>query len=738
MKKATILLIFFASMLDVLAMPAYPKPVFVQTPGGGMYIHLCGDEYMKYGMTTDGYMIIQKNNQWFFSTVDDEGRPSASEFLAEDAAIRDEKTLYFLKSSAAKTPDVFVAKENIRRSASMKRTERGNVTGNRKVLIVLAQFKDVPLSKSQTDFDELFNLPGYAKDGAKGSVHDYYTYASYGQLNLECDVIGPFTTKNARKNYGGNVGWDGRDQNPYALFTEALSYAASRVDLQDYDVDGDGYLDNIHIIYAGYGEEAGGPSDAIWAHESHFEPTIMQGVKIDRYSCAAELRSNHGDGISRIGAHCHEIGHALGAMDFYDVDYDQNGGYSGTGEWDIMASGSWNDGGASPANFNPYVKAYNFGWCEIVDVSEEGTYQLKPSSSDNKILRIETQCSDEYYLLENRQQTSFDASVPGHGLLVYHIDADIDKYISNNRINNTFPQRCFIECASSAYKRHTADSKTYGEINKGGCPFPGKSGKTAFGRSTTPSAYCNDGTYSGVELSQIVENKQDISLYIRTGDDSSDQPDTPDEPYDPNPEGMVVWEEHFDSSLGGAYWKQENISGNTSWTYKKTLGLFASNGYMQLAPVRQLAFGERPTTVSRIIFPLGDIEPDEYVVSLDVAAELKNAVAEVRVGTLTAANSLKHESSWTDLQKEWNTCHARFVVDEPGSSLCIEGTCFDGDVLMIDAIELRKGKATKVGQLGQVSDSFPSAYRIDGVHRVGGNARCLYIKLGKKYLQVTR
>ena len=65
------------------------------------------------------------------------------------------------------------------------------------------------------------------------------------------------------------------------------------------------------------------------------------------YSCAPELRGNRGSGLSRIGVHCHEIGHSFGAMDFYDTDYEVNGEYAGTGQWDLMASGNWNNEGVS-------------------------------------------------------------------------------------------------------------------------------------------------------------------------------------------------------------------------------------------------------------------------------------------------------------------------------------------------------------------------------------------------------
>lgn len=56
--------------------------------------------------------------------------------------------------------------------------------------------------------------------------------------------------------YGGN-GWSGGDEHPEELFLEALDLIPSDIDLEDY-VDQDGYMNNVHLVFAGYGEEAAG------------------------------------------------------------------------------------------------------------------------------------------------------------------------------------------------------------------------------------------------------------------------------------------------------------------------------------------------------------------------------------------------------------------------------------------------------------------------------------------------
>ena len=89
---------------------------------------------------------------------------------------------------------------------------------------------------------------------------------------------------------------------------------------------------------------------------------ITDGKTISKYSCSAELRGTSGTNITRIGVICHEFGHVLGAPDYYDTDYSTSGQYDGTGSWDIMAAGSWNNDGATPAHHNAYTKISVYGW----------------------------------------------------------------------------------------------------------------------------------------------------------------------------------------------------------------------------------------------------------------------------------------------------------------------------------------------------------------------------------------
>ena len=56
-----------------------------------------------------------------------------------------------------------------------------------------------------------------------------------------------------------------------------------------------------------------------------------------------------GSGLEGFGTAMHEMLHQMGAYDLYPSDGQQTSVWKGVGDWDIMASGNWNDDGKTPA-----------------------------------------------------------------------------------------------------------------------------------------------------------------------------------------------------------------------------------------------------------------------------------------------------------------------------------------------------------------------------------------------------
>lgn len=555
-RNLILLFILIISVITAKGVPAYPNRVKVTVESGDtVEIFVKGDEFKKYAVSEDGYLLSQKNNKWYYINKNPEAGLTVSNIqLKKNVSKSIGNNLVRVDSMPA-----FPAHEE-----RIVRHNRLAIYGDvSHALVILIEYPDKRFTKTKQEISNLFNQIGYDEDKAQGSVRDFYKYASYGTFDLISDIYGPYTTKSSMDFYGGNLS-NGNDKNALELAIEAIQSLPDDVDLSIYDNNHDGIVDNIHIIFAGYGEEAGAASSTIWSHEyPHVLPITKNGYKIAGYSCTPELRSNMGTGITRIGVICHELGHAFGANDYYDVDYMNNGSFEGTGVWDIMASGSWNNNGISPANFNPYIKINDFGWV-TPDVPEtSGSILLSSYNFNPEVLKIPTSNPDDYYLIEYRTGLSFDKGLPGEGLLIYHVHPLIESRRISNTINNRHPQCFYPVCASS--NESPFDTYSYGDINSAGCPFPGIANNTEFSDSSTPNAFQWNGNVPDISIKniRISDEGAELDLFINS-QHPSDQPIE-----------SLVYQESFENGLHNFF--EESIEGRAEWSVYPTNSITTEN-----------------------------------------------------------------------------------------------------------------------------------------------------------------
>ncbi len=564
-------MLFLLDVICLFAAPAYPYKVTVQTAGGKLAsLYLKGDEHMKFAITEDGYTLLSDSEGWWYAHRDASGHVTKSDFRLT-AAEDETAELKQFKAECPKriqpeTSGQQIRKRKVQAMRQEKATGSHPITGERHALVILMQYKDVAFKKTKADFEALFNNIDYTEDGLTGSVRDFYRFASQGQLDYVSDVYGPYTAKYNMRHYGGNT-VSSSDSNPLELCIEAIKSLPTDIDFSLYDNDGDGLVDNAHIIYAGYGEEAGASADAIWAHEYPHRIALAGevGYSFAGYSCSPELKENRGSGITNIGVICHELGHALGAMDYYDTNYAIGGEYVGTGQWDIMASGSWNDNGRTPPNFNPYVRSAIFGWNEQKVLLPGQDITMPQMELDNPqasvIYRMETGSDGDYFLLENRQKHSFDAALPGAGLLIYHVHPNIGRLRQTNTVNATSTQGLYPICTSGS----DHGKRKYGNINSAECPFPGSKSVRTFSSASSPAAIAWNGSAAKVAISRIALHTVDGSISFSTGEDDTDGLDIPDTPT----ETTLVLKESFEEKIPTQI-TVNTIKGNGSWrTYRK-------------------------------------------------------------------------------------------------------------------------------------------------------------------------
>ncbi len=494
------------SMQVAKAIPAYPHPIKVKQADGSMLtILMRGDEHGHYTMTSDGKPLIfnAASGNYEYAKLQN-GKLADSGIKATEVSKRTAEAKAFLQTQDAESilkvcrqkREAQLAKvSSMRRIGGQQKASADvqshkltsyPVKGKVHSLVILVQFSDTPFTTTGTDasqfYNDMFNKQGFTyNSGANGSVRDFYVDNSSGAFQPTFDIIGPVTLPEKCFYYGANLGSNDNPERMEEFLREACTLADPMVNFADYDNDGDGYVDNIYFYYAGYGAADSGESRTIWPHASTYQimaedaglsnTTLkLDGVNIGSYSCSNEINGRlTTPQPTGIGTFVHEFGHVLGLADHYDI-------YYGTatfapGKFDTMAMGSYNNNGNTPPAFSAYERAC-LGWTDLVELNATtDTLNVLPDLKDsNKAYRVSVSGTkgNEFYVLENRQQKGWDEYIPGHGMLMWHIDYDKDVWL-NNEVNITGShQRVDIVEADD---RRT-DATTSGD------PFPGTSNVT--------------------------------------------------------------------------------------------------------------------------------------------------------------------------------------------------------------------------------------------------------------------
>ena len=385
------------------------------------------------------------------------------------------------------TPEM--ARENkVRRKAEWG-AEKNPISGDKKGLVILVNFADMELNAAHRNeyYNRFFNEEGFSESGNAGSVHDYFYECSYGQFNLTFDVYGPVTVSKECAYYGQN-NENGDDMYAAEMVAEACRLADELgADFSQYDWDGDGIVDQVFLVYAGYGEHAGADESTIWPHEYSLADAgnygdgtgaiTLDGTMVDTYAVSSELDGNKGNTPAGIGTACHEFSHCMCIPDFYDTS---NHGYYGMDSWDLMDYGSYsgNYRGNCPVPYTSYERMY-CGWLTPVELSAptqiSGMQSLYESPEAYIIYNEKNR--KEYYMLENRQNLGFGASNPAHGMLVLHVYFDSNVW-AENTVNSSTTQRMTIIPADGKLSVFTNSGDTW----------PGTTHNTALTDTSSPAA----------------------------------------------------------------------------------------------------------------------------------------------------------------------------------------------------------------------------------------------------------
>ncbi len=360
-------------------------------------------------------------------------------------------------------------------------------------ICILVEFADNEANDdvySVEHFQEmLFSVDEYQT----GSMRDWYLENTYGEIDVTGLVVGWYEMPNDYEYYvDGRQGFGNYPRNARRLAADALIAADDDVDYSEFDNNDNNVVEALFIVHAGEGAEATGSDDMIWSHAWGVpQGVVLDNMRFARYAMEPEN--------GRIGVFGHELGHsAFGLPDLYDGTYES----AGIGRWSMMSGGSWGGGGLRPVHFDAWCK-YQIGVVEPFPVIEnhENTI-LEPAEIEPDVLMMwrEDDWGSEYFLIENRQLLGFDRSMPGSGILIWHIDDDMQ----GNR-NPWYPGRgggahnkVALEQADGAYNlEHDQNS------GDGGDPYPGFTWNETFSEDTEPDSRDYQGNSTGVNIHNI-------------------------------------------------------------------------------------------------------------------------------------------------------------------------------------------------------------------------------------------
>ena len=535
MKRFLLFMVAAFMLVSAFAAPAYRKPFTVkQSDGTELTVMLAGDEALHYYATADGKPLVKEANGDYSYATFDNGVFVSTKCLAHNGANRSAAERELLSSMDFTSMNAEIAKASGARSlaykaAAQKAGSQIVPEGDVNIAVLLVQFKDTKFTYKKEDLNNILNTKDYVYENpianSIGSARDYFMAQSDGKFRPNFIVTDIVTLDNNMAYYGGNDSSD-NDQKATYMVKEGIKKAdAAGFDFSKCDNNGDGEVEFIYCIYAGYSESYGADENTVWPHQWQLSAEAgsitVDGVKCDTYACSGELVYNEsyedriGKTMAGIGLICHEFSHCLGLHDIYDTTY-ESGNWC-MDYWDVMDQGNYAAEGYVPVGYSAYQRDF-CGWRELVEINTKGEYSMLPLTQEGVGYKIVNDANkNEYYILENRKQEGWDKYLFGSGMLVIHVDY-LKSAWDNNTINTT-----------KKHPRYTlipADNElaVYGEVTNTefaaslkGDVWPGTSGNTELTNTSIPAAKVYAGGYMNKPITDIKYENDVISFnFMRT------------------------------------------------------------------------------------------------------------------------------------------------------------------------------------------------------------------------------
>ena len=422
------------------------------------------------------------------------------------------------------------------------------VTGHVVVPVLPIAFRNVAAPFTTADIaGKLFSA---APVGEPYSLKTYYEQLSNNSITLDGRVF-PWVTADSSDTYYedgcngiGVLGpCDHGGTRLGEMLLQALSVASNGSDAATvwapFDNDGpdgiansgddDGVVDFVTFLQAD--EDGACSTPHIWAHRfvvaayNGGSPYVTQTpwaghpgqfIKVNDYTMQSVVGGSTACDPSRlmpIGTVAHETGHAFGLPDLYDTNSDSY--TEGIGEWGLMGSGNYSTPD-SPSRMEAW-SLLELGWVGVDSLSASGTVRLDPVTQTHRVTYIGVPGTDEYFLLENRQDLEADAAqmdpILGSraklpGLLIWHIDqgqVDAHGFQADNRVNVGAVHGVALLQADGLGNLDQYSTSAASNRGDAGDSYPGSSGNRRLTLLSNPASLDNQRHYTGFVLDSIYQ-----------------------------------------------------------------------------------------------------------------------------------------------------------------------------------------------------------------------------------------
>ena len=527
---------FLALAASAFAYPFDPSELYTVYNGGdSLSLRFIGDEYYSRTLTEDGFLVVCDSSETFYY-ADENGE--VSKFVAKNADKRSaaeqtflnnidqEKALESHRQKSKNTNPLLTSREDVPEERSPwvpVATETGVELagdapgappkslvylhapefskGNLRFPIILVEGNDNKTMDSAYVY-AMLNEEGFSQNSHIGSVRDYFIDQSFGVFAPSFDV---FLVSESRpykdfiKNEGEMV------QRAIAAMREKYP----TFDASLYDSDNDGEIDAFGVLFSGRnfysnGIRLGGFHTWFTRSDTTLVLDAGQGKSFDNGFILPQKDKLLANFI-------HEFSHAMGLKDHYcttkssecDLNYsDKEYQAPGAFLWDVMAYGTYINGGRTPPGYSAFERGF-MKWITFTDLKTSSVIKVLPPLHSSNVAYYHKANNNEFFVFENRQKGKWDAHLPNHGMLIWHIEFNSKSWTEDRLNDSAAHQRVDIIEAGTLRVNTTANGRYTTNLKDD--TFPGSQNVTEYGTIYTwDNKKAVNAIYSIIEKDSLV------------------------------------------------------------------------------------------------------------------------------------------------------------------------------------------------------------------------------------------